>query len=451
MTSDLHCSVLPFLLLPLLPPLPLVHADSCPAVCLCVSDTVSCSSRGLTRLPVNLPPVSVTLDLGYNRLWSLGPGGFTLMPRLETLQLGHNQLRALGPGVFFNTSGLRHLDLSSNRLQVVEKHYFQELWRLEELLLFNNRITQVEGGALGGLPWLKKAYFSLNLLTHFPFFSIKEQSHPSLTTLDLSSNRLGRLPWEQVDVLPTALQRGLYLHNNSLVCDCSLYRTFHRWEVRGYDSVKDFEEELTCSIFGNRRASVRFLLHGRFFHNCSVERGVSGPVSVLLPSVVVPHGDRVRLDCQTSLSGRSSSHLWFTWLSPSRGALTPSSVRGSVLRLSPDGTLDIPAVRLEDSGTYVCTAVDHRLALNATRRVEVTVLPPAGESFSTGYTTLVGCVVTVGLILIYLYLTPCHCGHPGAAAAPAPTCDPEGTAPDKTAHRGHGGHGGHGGQCSQED
>ncbi|XP_034550722.1 amphoterin-induced protein 3-like [Notolabrus celidotus] len=380
--------------------------EACPSICLCLSDTVSCSSTGLSKLPQPLPSFSATLDISHNYLSWLGPGSFKLMPRLENLHMAHNQLTSLGIGVFNNASSLRHLDLSSNKLQVVEQHYFQGLWRLEELLLYNNKIALVEPGILIGLSSLKKAYFSLNQITHFPFFSIQDHSHPFLTMLDLSSNRMSRLQWEDVKALPRLVQRGLYLHNNSLICDCSMYSVFWHWDLRGYDTLKDFTDEHTCTIFGDHRASIRFLRHPRFFNNCSVEKAVSQPVTVLLSNVLVSEGGRVRLDCQTSLS---STELSFTWLSPSKGYITEDSINDTLISLFPNGTLEIQAAKVNDSGMYVCIAVDIKQSLNASREVNVTVLLPPAESFNTGYTTLLGCVVTMVFILIYLYLTPCRC------------------------------------------
>ena len=331
-----------------------------------------------------------------------------MMPRLENLWMAHNQINALSYGVFQNVSGLRYLDLSSNKLQVLEQHYFQGLWRLEELRLFNNKIMQVEAGTLTHLSSLKKVYFSFNQITDFPFFSIQDHSHPFLAMLDLSSNRLTRLPWEDVKALPGLVQRGLYLHNNSLICDCAMYSVFWHWNLRGYESVKDFADEHTCNVHGDPRASIKFLHHNRVFLNCTVEKAVMQPVTVLLSSVLVLRGNKVRLDCQTSLSG---ADLSFTWLSPSMGFITPAGMNGTLISMFPNGTLEIAETSVNDSGLYICTAVDTKQALNATREVNVTVLLPAAESFNTGYTTLLGCIVTLVLILTYLFLTPCRCSY----------------------------------------
>ncbi|XP_077369561.1 amphoterin-induced protein 3 [Festucalex cinctus] len=403
--------------------------ETCPSMCLCTSDIVSCSASGLTKIPKSLPLFAITLDISHNQMSWLGPGSFNRMSRLENLWMSHNQISNLAYGAFQNASTLRYLDLSSNKLQKVEQHYFEGLWRLEELILFNNKITQVEAGSLMGLSSLKKAYFSLNLITQFPFVSIQDRSHPFLSMLDLSSNLMTRLPWQDVKALPGLVQRGLYLHNNSLICDCSMYSMFWHWDRRGYDSLRDFTDEHTCTISGESRASIRFLRYTRFFNNCTVERAVSLPVTVLLSKVLVSEGQSVRLDCQTSLS---SANLSFTWLSPSQGYITRSNVDETLMSLFANGTLEIQAAKVNDSGLYVCTAVDIKEALNATREINVTVLLPEVESFSTGYTTLLGCAVTMVLILIYLYLTPCRCScckQPNPPVVPIATYEPENSMP----------------------
>uniref|UniRef100_A0A8C6PGZ0 Adhesion molecule with Ig-like domain 3 n=1 Tax=Nothobranchius furzeri TaxID=105023 RepID=A0A8C6PGZ0_NOTFU len=189
--------------------------QTCPPMCLCISDTVSCSASGLARPPRSLPFFSVTLDLSYNHLSWLGSDGFSMMPRLENLWMARNQIRTLRHGAFGNISGLRLLDLSSNQLHVVEQHYFQGLWRLEELRLFNNKITQLEAN----------------------------HSHPFLAMLDLSSNRMTRPPWEDVKALPRLVQRGLYLHNNSLVCDCSINKKGNRMFLSKLSAVYPEQKE----------------------------------------------------------------------------------------------------------------------------------------------------------------------------------------------------------------
>ncbi|XP_007249968.3 amphoterin-induced protein 3 [Astyanax mexicanus] len=379
---------------------------NCPPGCLCPSDIVECGSLGMDRFPPVLPPTTSILDLSHNRLTWLAAGSFHGLSRLSFLRMSHNQISLLSPAAFHNASNLRHVDLSSNRLQVVARHHFQDLPGLEELLLYNNRITRVESNALMGLNNLRKVYLSLNQITDFPFFSIRKHSHPKLETLDLSSNRMSRLPLDDVVLLPVALQRGLFIHNNSLVCDCSTYRMFWHWDKEGYKAIRDFKDDYTCRMYGEPLTAIRFLRSPRFFDNCTIEK----MISLISPKadMMVHEGEQVRLDCTGTLS---SVVLSYSWVIPHQENLTLLIQNGS-LRLNQDGSLEIIAVQSGDSGIYQCVAVDTVRMINESREVNLTVVPQriTDEPFSTGYTTLLGCAITLVVILMYLYLTPCRCG-----------------------------------------
>ncbi|XP_061584679.1 amphoterin-induced protein 3 isoform X1 [Cololabis saira] len=383
-----------------------VQADT--GNCLCASDILSCTALDLDRVPRQLPVYTVMLDLSHNHIERLQLGDFEGLAQLETLRLAHNRVNGILPGAFRNSSGslLRHLDLSSNQLRVLEQHYFQELSGLEELLLFNNQITHVESQALAGLGNLRKAYFSHNRLTDFPFFSIQKHSHPHLTMLDLSSNRLPKLPLEDVSNLPLSIQEGLFLHNNSLVCECSMYILFRSWERRGFASVRLFRHEHVCLIYGIQRGSIRFFLYRRYFDKCNLMAADNAPLEQE-SSVSVKAGAALLLHCITSLSGQGTT---FFWMAPHEDYVVPPGNNVS-LKMFANGSLEIMAAQDQDSGIYRCMAQDQQR--NETREVNVTVVvhydSDAHESFNTGYTTLLGCVVSLVLVLMYLYLTPCHC------------------------------------------
>lgn len=395
--------------------------------CLCASDILSCAALGLERVPGGMPVSAVTLDLSHNHIIQLEGGSFRGLYRLETVRLTHNQLSAIHQGAFQNTSGtqLRHLDLSSNQLRVLEQHYFADLPGLEELLLFNNHIVHVESRALAGLGRLHKAYLSHNYITDFPFFSIREQSHPHLTLLDLSSNRLPKLPLQDISNLPLSVQQGLYLHNNSLLCECSMYGLFRRWQQRGFTSVTDFQQEHTCLLYGMQRGSVRFFQHNRYFEKCNLT-ALSALLKEQESSVSVGAGQALLLHCSTTLTGH---HLTFLWVSPNQEYVAPPGNNAS-LRMYTNGSLEIVAARAEDSGVYWCMALDQQQQRNETREVNVTVVldyvREHPESFNTGFTTLLGCVVSLVLVLMYLYLTPCRCPPCLKASTPAATTASQG-------------------------
>ncbi|XP_015259245.1 PREDICTED: amphoterin-induced protein 3-like [Cyprinodon variegatus] len=380
-----------------------VRPGACPSRCLCTSDILSCSDQGLDTVPGAIPISTVTLDLNHNQILQLEEDSFQGLLQLEVLRLAHNQLTTIQPGAFRNSSGglLRHLDLSSNQLQTLKQDYFQDLPGLEELLLFNNRIMLVESTALSGLENLQKAYLSHNRLTDFPFFSIQGSSHPQLSLLDLSSNRLPKLPLVDINNLPTSLQKGLYLHNNSLVCDCSMYSLFRLWEEKDFASVRFFKQEHVCLVHGIQRSGIRFL-HSRYFDKCNPTAAIEQEADV-----EVRLGAPLLLHCITSLSGNS---VTFFWIVPDLEYVDPPGNNKSI-KMFKNGSLEVVAAQMEDAGIYVCMAQNGQR--NESREVNVTVLPrhddEAAEPFNTGFTTLLGCVVSLLLVLIYLYLTPCRC------------------------------------------
>lgn len=405
------------------------NGSSLEGQCLRASDILSCTALGLETVPKEMPVTTVTLDVSHNRIAQLKEASFVGLSRLETLRLSHNQLTAIEPKAFQNSSGtlLRHLDLSSNHICDLEQHYFIDLPGLEELLLFNNRIVRVESSVFATLSNIRKAYLSHNRLTDFPFFSIQKHTHPYLLLLDLSSNRLPKLPLEDISNLPTTVQNGLYLHNNSLVCDCSMYALFHIWAERNFSSVIHFKEQHTCLVYGIQKGTVRFFKHDRYFEKCDFT-GMRLLLAEQEESVLAKAGSAVLLHCVTTLTGH---HVTFFWVSPSQEYVAPPGNSDSIKMYS-NGSLKIMDAQAEDSGMYWCMALDHKLQRNETREVNLTVVvgknPEPHEAFNTGFTTLLGCVVSLVLVLMYLYLTPCRCPPcrhvpppPATATSPNPT------------------------------
>lgn len=89
----------------------------------------------------------------------------------------------------------------------------------------------------------------------------------------------------------------------------------------------------------------------------------------------------------------------------------------------PNGTLEIHSAQVGDSGTYSCVVSRGRhLGTGESLDVSVVVgnlsLNSSGERshptryFNTAFTTLASCMVSIALIMLYLY-TPCQCGQSG--------------------------------------
>ncbi|KAM3915782.1 amphoterin-induced protein 3 [Leptodactylus fuscus] len=379
-------------------------ASTCPSSCLCASDLLSCTRAALTEVPDHLPAISVTLDLSHNSLHTLHGNWLAGVPQLHVLRLNHNELKWLLDGAFENATNLRHLDLSSNRLQSIREGHFHLLVSLEELLLYNNYITQVDEASFTRLSNIRKIYLSWNNLTTFSFSSMHNLTHPNLRTLDLSANKFMELPVDDMSAVPAFIKNGLYLHNNPLTCGCALYTLFLQWKQRGFSSVLDFWREHTCLYMGKPRAVVRILESLNGLDNCS-----SGPGQELAdPGLKVLVGRRLLVSCNTSLPKENTTYLW---ISPAYDFIFPPGTSNQSFRIHPNGSLEIHRAQPWNSGVYLCIAVNRRLSYNTTHEVNVTVHYPKHEveSFNTGLTTLLGCVVSLVLVFIYLYMTPCQC------------------------------------------
>uniref|UniRef100_A0A8C6RGH4 Amphoterin-induced protein 3 n=1 Tax=Nannospalax galili TaxID=1026970 RepID=A0A8C6RGH4_NANGA len=377
---------------------------NCPNKCICAADVLSCAGVGLQDLPTALYATTVDLDLSHNALKRLRPGWLTPLSRLRALHLGYNRLAMLGHGVFANASGLKLLDLSSNVLRKLRTHDLDGLGELEQLFLYNNSLMYLDLDVFQGLSALSHLYLGCNELRSFSFNDLHGLGTAHLRTLDLSSNRLGNISIPELATLPAFLKNGLYLHNNPLPCDCHLYHLLWRWHQRGLSAVCDFAREYTCLAFKVSESRVRFFEHSRIFENCSTAAAAPAlerPEEQLHTQV----GRSLRLYCNTSAPAKSVS-----WVSPQNELLVaPRSQDGSIAVLA-DGSLAIGRVQKQHAGIFVCLATGPHLHHSQTfeYNVSVHVPRPEPEAFNTGFTTLLGCIVGLVLVLLYLFAPPCR-------------------------------------------
>ncbi|XP_066103716.1 amphoterin-induced protein 1 [Saccopteryx bilineata] len=359
---------------------------SCPAACLCASNILSCSKQQLPNVPHALPSYTAQLDLSHNNLSRLRAEWTpTRLLHLHSLLLSHNQLNFISSEAFSPVPNLRYLDLSSNQLRTLDESLFSELRVLEVLLLYNNHIMAVDRSAFEDVAQLQKLYLSQNQISRFPLELVRL---PKLALLDLSSNKLKTLPLSDLQKLPAWVKNGLYLHNNPLFCNCELYQLFAHWQYRQLSPVVDFQEDLHCM------SSKK--LHSVFNLNCSEYK----------EHAWVAHlGDTLTIHCDTKQQGMTKM-----WVTPSNERVL-DAMANSTVRVFENGSLHFQRVQVEDGGVYTCYAVGE--AFNETLSVELKVynftLHGHHDTLNTAYTTLVGCILSVVLVLIYLYLTPCRC------------------------------------------
>ncbi|XP_016536620.1 amphoterin-induced protein 1 [Poecilia formosa] len=368
---------------------------NCHITCICASNIVSCSKMDLSAVPTGLPLYTTVLDLSYNAIDRLKSDWTTVkLPNLHNLLLSHNNLRFLSSEAFTNVKQLRYLDLSSNKLQQLDEFVFEPLVHLEVLLLYNNQISQIDRSAFVTMVNLQKLYLSQNQISRFPAELIKERYRlENLTLLDVSSNRIKKVPIDDLNTLPAWIKNGLYFHNNPLQCTCSLYTLLAHWFIRKLNCVVDFRDEFTCVLPNSQKTQI-FDLSGESM-NCSTFKE-EGEEAFLEQTLI--------LSCDTK-----HRDMMKTWALP--GNVLVTSGDNQTAKVLPNGNLQISPVRYDDSGTYTCFAMSESFneTIYIVLKVHNFTMHGAGETLNTAYTTLVGCLASVVLVLMYLYLTPCRC------------------------------------------
>ncbi|XP_028255228.1 amphoterin-induced protein 2-like [Parambassis ranga] len=379
----------------------------CPPYCFCASDIISCSGRNLSVLPFDLPSYAARLDLSHNALVALHVDWISHMfERLTTLVLSKNSISRIEINVFTVTPHLLHLDLSSNHLTVLNSSVFTGLKELKELLLFGNWIVQINPGSFRDLHSLQKLYLSANRLTAFPLGLYEEPEGPrNLTFLDLSYNRLSEVPIQSL--LSLTRHGQIYLQENPLVCDCALLALLEYWIWKQYRPMVNFRSEYPCRV---NEASQ---------YNCT-QQGVSD-MSRETQTYQVEPGKWLGVPCP-ELTLPVQEGLLVFWITPTMALNSSTNDSSARLTVHTNGTLEIRRALEEDSGTYGCVVARGR-HYNPSESLEVTVVVgnvsitsasglahrSTAEHFNTAFTTLASCVVSIILVLLYLYLTPCRC------------------------------------------
>ncbi|XP_004638646.2 amphoterin-induced protein 2 isoform X2 [Octodon degus] len=388
-------------------------SGACPTACICATDIVSCTNKNLSKVPGNLFRLIKRLDLSYNRIGLLEsewiPVSFV---KLNTLVIRHNNITSISAGSFSTAPNLKCLDLSSNKLKTVKSAVFQELRDLEVLLLYNNHISYLDPSAFGGLSQLQKLYLSGNFLTQFPMdLYVGRFKLAKLMFLDISYNRIPSIPMHHINLVPGKQLRGIYLHGNPFICDCSLYSLLIFWYRRRFSSVMDFKNDYTCRQWSGSRQFSQLLLLQDSFMNCS-DSIVNGSFRALGFIHEAQVGERLVVHCDSSKPGDGNTD--FIWVAPDNRLLEPEKEMEN-FHVFYNGSLVIESPRFEDAGVYSCIAMNRQRLLNETVDVTINVSnftvnrSHAHEAFNTAFTTLAACVASIILVLLYLYLTPCPC------------------------------------------
>ncbi|XP_048351335.1 trophoblast glycoprotein isoform X1 [Sphaerodactylus townsendi] len=229
----------------------------CPEACNCseVTRTVTCINQSLTEVPRDLPHYVRDLLLAGNCITGLQPGTFFSEPPLQLshLSLSSNCLEWVGDDALAGLPSLKQVDLSHNRLSSFSAVAFGNSSSLIEEVNLSNSLSNTSNGTL--------------LAELLP-----PRAFPNLKFLDLSDNRLLRLP---VDMFSSLFNlQHLNLQNSSL---SDLYKVDFS-NLHQLQSLDLSDNALKClmnsTIFQLRslpRLSSLDLSHNSWVCDCQIE------------------------------------------------------------------------------------------------------------------------------------------------------------------------------------
>ncbi|KAK3536251.1 hypothetical protein QTP86_000154 [Hemibagrus guttatus] len=280
-----------------------------------------------------------------------------------TMDFNHNHLARLEEGSFDGLPHLVTLRLAHNHLSNLSPGTFRNASGLRHLDLSSNQLNKVDNHYFQELVRME-----VLLLFNNHIVRVESQALISLSNLRkvyLSHNRLTDFPFFSI-------------HSHPFLVTLDL--SSNRMPKLPVEDIAALPASIQGGLFlHNNSLILQFLKHTRFFENCTVKGQIQlGETE----DMKVDAGDSVLLECNND-----------------------------TMRMYANGSLEITVVRVEDSGVYWCMALDRQHSRNETWEVNITVTMHSHdpEPFNTGFTTLLGCVVSLVLVLIYLYLTPCRC------------------------------------------
>lgn len=284
----------------------------------------------------------VELRMCYLSISLLKPFSFKRLPRLRHLEIDYwIWLDSLPPRSLHGLN-LTSLFITNTNLSAFPGAALSNLPYLTHLNLSHCRIQHIHQGVLGQLPYLMELRLQgaqLVSIEPFAFVGLK-----SLQLLDVSQNRLDSLE-RAVFASPDTLQR-LCLGGNPLVCDCRLL-----WLLSSHKppSLQILDMQPECSapkhLMGKILRELKEPLVSRYM-TCTKPRIRSNMTQLM----VADEGQPARLSCTAEGAPRPS----VVWITPHRRYISTKSI-GRV-EVQPDGTLEIKAAELHDTGQYLCIA-----------------------------------------------------------------------------------------------
>uniref|UniRef100_A0A8C9YWU7 Extracellular leucine rich repeat and fibronectin type III domain containing 2 n=1 Tax=Sander lucioperca TaxID=283035 RepID=A0A8C9YWU7_SANLU len=159
---------------------------------------------------------------------------------VHDLRLNENKLKAVLFSSMYRFTNLTDLNLTKNEVSYIEDGAFAGQANLQVLQLGYNKLTNITEGMMRGLGRMQCLFLQHNLIEVIASNAFWEC--PSLSSIDLSSNKLGRIDPSTFTVLSRLMVCELAA--NPFHCGCDLY-SFLTW-LESFNNVTHTYDRLQC-------------------------------------------------------------------------------------------------------------------------------------------------------------------------------------------------------------
>uniref|UniRef100_A0A4W5R4E9 Extracellular leucine rich repeat and fibronectin type III domain containing 2 n=1 Tax=Hucho hucho TaxID=62062 RepID=A0A4W5R4E9_9TELE len=164
---------------------------------------------------------------------------------VHDLRLNENKLKAVLFQSMYRFTNLTDLNLTKNEISYIEDGAFTHQANLQVLQLGYNKLTNLTEGMMRGLGRLQCLFLQHNLIEVIDNKAFEESSS-SLSSIDLSSNKLARIDPSTFTVLNRLMV--CELAGNPFHCGCDLY-SFLTW-LEAFNNVTHTYDRLQCETPG---------------------------------------------------------------------------------------------------------------------------------------------------------------------------------------------------------
>ncbi|CAF0707250.1 unnamed protein product [Brachionus calyciflorus] len=214
----------------------IVIGANCPIECACQGLSIDCSNRGLTKIPKDIPPNIIKIDLQGNHIEVIKYEDLSYLKSLKVLHLQDNQIETIERGSFDPLTNLERLRLNNNKLSYLPIDLFSSLKSLKRLDLSHNKIKLVPKDLFSGLNNLNNLQLDNNLIK-----CIEKGAFNSLINVDILTLDDNKLILLHDGLLNNLKKLTIFrIQNNKLECGCKLI-WFSKWLLKNSHLAHDLK------------------------------------------------------------------------------------------------------------------------------------------------------------------------------------------------------------------